>query len=129
MDHGITPSALVTRLVADTLPTDIQVAMAAGLLTIGNKFMGTIAGCGALLEKGMASGLAADKWAAETVAEYMKAKRKFPGFGHPDYFPDDPRTVRTLRGRQTGRRFRRLHQPSQDTRSGNRETGRSPRSP
>ncbi len=49
MDHGITPSALVTRLVADTVPTDIQVSMAAGLLTVGNKFMGTIAGCGALL--------------------------------------------------------------------------------
>ncbi len=94
MDHGITPSALVTRLVADTVPTDIQVSMAAGLLTIGNKFMGTIAGCGALLEKGMVSGLPPQQWAAEIVAEYMKAKRRFPGFGHPDYFPDDPRTVR-----------------------------------
>lgn len=94
MDHGITPSALVTRLVADTVPTDIQVSMAAGLLTIGNKFMGTIAGCGALLEKGMASGLPPQQWAAEITAEYMKAKRRFPGFGHPDYFPDDPRTVR-----------------------------------
>ncbi len=94
MDHGITPSALVTRLVADTVPTDIQVSMAAGLLTIGNKFMGTIAGCGALLGKGLASGLTPEKWAAEIVTEYMKAKRRFPGFGHPDYFPDDPRTVR-----------------------------------
>jgi citrate synthase len=94
MDHGITPSALVTRLVADTVPTDIQVSMAAGLLTVGNKFMGTIAGCGALLEKGVASAQAPEQWAAETVAEYVKAKRRFPGFGHPDYFPDDPRTAR-----------------------------------
>ena len=94
MDHGITPSALVTRLVADTVPGDIQVSMAAGLLTIGNKFMGTIAGCGALLEQGMASGLPPQEWAARITAEYMKAKRRFPGFGHPDYYPDDPRTVR-----------------------------------
>ncbi len=94
MDHGITPSALVTRLVADTAPADIQVAMAAGLLTVGNKFMGTIAGCGALLEKGAASALAPERWAAETVAEHVRAKRRFPGFGHPDYFPDDPRTIR-----------------------------------
>jgi citrate synthase len=94
MDHGITPSALVTRLVADTVPADIQVSMAAGLLTVGNKFMGTIAGCGALLEKGIATGLAPEQWAAEIVAEYVKCKRRFPGFGHPDYFPDDPRTVR-----------------------------------
>jgi citrate synthase len=94
MDHGITPSALITRLVADTVPTDIQVPIAAGLLTIGNKFMGTIAGAGALLQKGIASGVAPQTWATDTVAEYIKAKRRFPGFGHPDYFPDDPRTVR-----------------------------------
>jgi citrate synthase len=94
MDHGITPSALVTRLVADSVPADIQVSMAAGLLTVGNKFIGTIAGCGAILENGAASGLAPDQWAAETVAEFAKAKRRFPGFGHPDYFPDDPRTIR-----------------------------------
>jgi citrate synthase len=94
MDHGITPSALVSRLVADTVPTDIQVAISAGLLTVGNKFMGTIAGAGALLQKGMASGLPPQDWARETVAENLKAKRRFPGFGHPDYFPDDPRTVR-----------------------------------
>ena len=56
MDHGITPSALVARLVADTVPTDMQVPIAAGLLTVGNKFMGTIAGAGALLQQGMASG-------------------------------------------------------------------------
>jgi citrate synthase len=94
MDHGITPSALVTRLVADSVPTDIQVPIAAGLLTVGNKFMGTIAGAGALLQKGMASGQSPEVWAKETVAEYLKAKRRFPGFGHPDYFPDDPRTIR-----------------------------------
>jgi len=94
MDHGITPSALVTRLVADTVPADIQVSMAAGLLTIGNKFMGTIAGCGALIKKGIAIALSPEQWASEIVGEYTKAKRRFPGFGHPDYFPDDPRTVR-----------------------------------
>lgn len=94
MDHGITPSALVSRLVADTVPTDLQVPIAAGLLTVGNKFMGTIAGAGAVLQAGMASGKAPEVWAKETVAEALKAKRRFPGFGHPDYFPDDPRTMR-----------------------------------
>jgi citrate synthase len=94
MDHGITPSTLVARLVADSVPIDIQVPIAAGLLTIGNKFMGTIAGAGALLQKGMASGLAPEAWAKETVTEHLKAKRRFPGFGHPDYFPNDPRTTR-----------------------------------
>jgi citrate synthase len=94
MDHGITPSTLVTRLVADSVPGDIQVSMAAGLLTVGSKFIGTIAGCGAILEHGAASGQTPGTWAAATVAEYIAAKRRFPGFGHPDYFPDDPRTTR-----------------------------------
>ena len=94
MDHGITPSALVTRLVADTVPTDLQVGIAAGLLTVGNKFMGTIAGAGELLQKGIASGLTPEVWAKATVAEHLAAKKRFPGFGHPDYFPDDPRTMR-----------------------------------
>ena len=78
IDHGITPSALVARLVADTVPTDIQVSMAAGLLTIGNKFMGTIAGCGALLSEGVRSDRAPEQWAADTVADHIKRNRMAP---------------------------------------------------
>lgn len=94
IDHGITPSALVARLVADTVPDDIQVPIAAGLLTVGNKFMGTIAGAGALLSKGVASGVAPAQWAADVVAEFRKSNRRFPGFGHPAYRDHDPRTTR-----------------------------------
>jgi citrate synthase len=94
IDHGITPSALVARLVADSVPTDVQVPIAAGLLMVGNKFMGTIAGAGALLSEGVKSGRPAEQWAAETVADFAKRGRRLPGFGHPAYFPDDPRTVR-----------------------------------
>jgi citrate synthase len=94
IDHGITPSALVTRLVADSVPTDVQVPIAAGLLMVGNKFMGTIAGAGALLEEGVRSGKPPEQWAAETVADHVRRGRRLPGFGHPAYFPDDPRTVR-----------------------------------
>jgi citrate synthase len=94
MDHGITPSSLVARLVADTVPTDIQVPIAAGLLTVGNKFMGTIAGAGEIFSAGVASKADPAQWAAERVAQDLRAKRRFPGFGHPDYFPDDPRTLR-----------------------------------
>jgi len=94
MDHGITPSALVSRLVADTVPDDIQIPIAAGLLTIGNKFMGTIAGAGALLTRGVASGAAPAAWAAEIVAEYLKSNRRFPGYGHPAYTGQDPRSAR-----------------------------------
>jgi citrate synthase len=94
MDHGITPSALVARLVADSVPSDLQVPIAAGLLTVGNKFIGTMAGAGALLTGGVASDVPPEQWAAATVAEYRKLGRRLPGYGHPAYFPDDPRTVR-----------------------------------
>ena len=94
IDHGITPSALVARLVADSVPADVQVPIAAGLLMVGNKYMGTIAGAGALLAEGIKSARPPGQWAAETVADHIKRGRRLPGFGHPAYFPEDPRTVR-----------------------------------
>jgi citrate synthase len=93
----------VARLVADTVPTDIQVPIAAGLLTVGNKFMGTMAGAAQLLKAGVESGKPSAEWARTAVAEALAAKRRFPGFGHPDYYPDDPRTMRLFEvGRAAG---------------------------
>src|SRR5262245_44688244 len=40
MDHGLTQNAVVARLVEDSVPEDIQVPIAAGLLMVGNKFIG-----------------------------------------------------------------------------------------
>jgi citrate synthase len=94
LDHGITPSALISRLLVDTMPDDVQVAIAAGLLTIGNKFMGTIAGAGAMFSQGIASGVAPEKWAADTVAENLKRGKRFAGYGHPAYKEVDPRAKR-----------------------------------
>ncbi len=93
MDHGITPTALVARLVADSIPDDIQVPIAAGILMIGNKFAGTMSGAGRLLADGIAHG-DAKAWAATTVAEYTASRRRLPGFGHPHYHPEDPRASR-----------------------------------
>src|SRR3546814_6367333 len=42
MEHGFTPAALVTRITADSVPDQVQVAMAAGLLTVGSVFVGTM---------------------------------------------------------------------------------------
>lgn len=91
MEHGFTPAALVTRITADSVPDQVQVAMAAGLLTVGSVFVGTMEGCAALLQEGMAS---ADRAAFCTriADEYLEAKRPIPGFGHPFHKPDDPRT-------------------------------------
>ena len=93
MEHGFTPSALVTRIVADAVPDQVQVAMAAGLLTIGEVFVGTMEGCAKLLACGIDS---ADKdaFCAQTAREYIAARKPLPGFGHPFHKPDDPRTAR-----------------------------------
>jgi citrate synthase len=94
MDHGLTPTAVVARLVEDSMPDDVQVSIAAGLLMVGNKFVGPMAGTGRLLREGVASGRDLRQWAAEAVARARTSARRIPGFGHPYYSPKDPRAER-----------------------------------
>jgi citrate synthase len=96
MDHGITPTAMVARLIADALPGQPQVAIAAGTMLVGEKFVGTMTGMGSLLMEGVASGKEPRIWARETAESSFKAKRRIPGFGHPYYNPTDPRTDRLM---------------------------------
>lgn len=93
MEHGFTPAALAARIVTDSVPDQVQVAMAAGLLTVGSVFVGTMEGCAALLAEGVGS---ADQraWAQTTAVRFLDAKQPIPGFGHPFHKPDDPRTPR-----------------------------------
>lgn len=94
MDHGLTPSALVARIVADSNPDDIQIPLAAGALMVGNRFAGTMVGAGRLLSEGMS--VEGDKrgWAKGLVAKFRESKRRIPGFGHPNYKGVDPRAAR-----------------------------------
>jgi citrate synthase len=96
MDHGITPTAMVARLIADSLPGQPQVAVAAGTMMVGDKFVGTMTGLATLLEQGLASRQEPRSWARELVEDARKNKRRLPGFGHPYYHPIDPRTVRLM---------------------------------
>ena len=94
MDHGLTPNALVARLVQDSTPDDVQVPLAAGLLMVGNKFVGTMAGAGQILHDAMSQDGDKRQFLADTVASYRAQKRFIPGFGHPYYKPEDPRAAR-----------------------------------
>ena len=67
MDHGLTQNAVVARLVEESVPDDIQVPIAAGLLMVGNKFIGTMAGAGKLLAEGHAHVGDKAQWADEVV--------------------------------------------------------------
>ena len=49
MEHGLTPSAVIARLMADSVPEEPQVAIASGLLAIGSVYAGTTETCAALL--------------------------------------------------------------------------------
>jgi citrate synthase len=93
-EHGLTPSSIVTRLIADSVPGETQVAMAAGLLAVGGVFVGTMEGCGAILKAGVDKGGDLDAYCRETVASFRAGKKPLPGFGHPIHKPDDPRPPR-----------------------------------
>jgi len=96
MEHGLTPSALATRLVYSSAPEATQAAVAAGILAVGSVFVGTVEGCAALLARQLASPDGVEAEAARIVREHREQKRHVPGFGHPLHKPDDPRSARIL---------------------------------
>jgi citrate synthase len=91
MDHGLTPTALVARLVADSLADQPQVAIGAGVMLIGDKFVGTMVGAAKYLADGVGS-IDTVEYARKLVADFTASGRRLPGFGHPYYHPTDPRT-------------------------------------
>jgi citrate synthase len=92
MEHGMTPSAIVSRLVYSSAPEAVQAAVAAGLLGVGSVFVGTVEGCAALLGRIAAAGDPMDAEAARIVQDHRAAGSAVPGFGHPLHKPDDPRS-------------------------------------
>ena len=96
MEHGITPSTIVTRLIYDSCPEAVQAAVAAGLLGVGSTFVGTMEGCAANLEE-ILSASDSEAARAKAIAQRVRAaKQPIPGFGHPHHKPDDPRSPRLI---------------------------------
>lgn len=91
MEHGFTPSALIARFMAESLPGQIQAALGAGVLAVGDVHAGTMEGCAALLEQGLREE-DRDAWAMRIAAEFRARGEAVPGFGHRLHKPDDPRT-------------------------------------
>jgi citrate synthase len=94
MEHGFTPTSLISRLVLDSVPDQVQVAMASGLMAIGSVFVGTMEDCAKILKRGLAEGGDLDAYCRQVLAEHRASRRALPGFGHPFHKPDDPRTPR-----------------------------------
>jgi len=97
MEHGLVPSAIVTRLTHYGAPESIQGAIAAGLLGVGDRFAGTASECAEVLEPlAEASRLKRALMARAVVKSYKKRERPIPGFGHTIHRQLDPRVTRLL---------------------------------
>jgi citrate synthase len=95
MEHGLTPSAIATRLIYMSAPENLQGAVSAGLLAVGSSFVGTMENCSALLEQILNSS-DPDTEALEIARHYKKTKSAVPGFGHHLHKPVDPRAYKLL---------------------------------
>jgi citrate synthase len=97
VEHGVTPSAIATRMTYTGAPESMQAAVAAGLLGLGTVFVGTIEGAAKILSEAVPDPKADVSLAdlADTiVARHRQAKQSLPGIGHPIHKPVDPRVPR-----------------------------------
>lgn len=94
MEHGFTPSVIVARLIAMSSPEATQAAIAAGLLAVGSKFVGTTEEAAEVLVEIVAAPEGIEKAASDKAEYFRKEKKPVPGFGHPFHKPDDPRPAR-----------------------------------
>jgi citrate synthase len=97
MEHGLVPSAIVSRLTLYGAPESYQGAIAAGLLGVGDRFAGTASACGRILEQ-LAGVPDRQRTAAaiEIVQSHRNSKQPIPGFGHPIHRRGDPRVRRLI---------------------------------
>ncbi len=98
MEHGLTPSAISTRLTYMSAPENLQGAVAAGLMSVGSQFVGTMENNARLLsELAALDDAEVRRVDARRIAEEHRAVRKpVPGFGHHLHKPDDPRALKLL---------------------------------
>lgn len=93
MVHGTTPHAIATRMTILSEPESTQGAVASGLLGVGGRFAGAMEQCAQELET-IASAEDQESAVRELVATYRDEGRRFPGIGHPEFDPVDPRAKR-----------------------------------
>jgi citrate synthase len=94
MEHGLTPSAIATRLTYHSAPEALQAAVSAGLLNVGSQFVGTMENAAKLLMQLLSDEDGFDVAAKREIRALRVARKPLPGFGHHLHKPDDPRTAR-----------------------------------
>jgi citrate synthase len=97
VEHGLTPSAIVTRMTYVGAPEAMQAAVAAGLCGLGSVFVGSMETAARMLQEALPDPKAdvdLKKIAADTVASMRARKQNIPGIGHHFHTPVDPRAPR-----------------------------------
>ena len=92
MEHGLTPSAISTRLTYLSAPEAMQSAIAAGLLNVGSQFIGTMENTATLLAQIHADPAGVEASCQHIVQKHKDSGKHMPGFGHHLHRPDDPRS-------------------------------------
>ncbi len=94
VEHGLTPSALATRLTLLGAPESLQGAVAAGLLGMGDRYGGPVEAAARRLQEGVARGGDQRQTARRIVADHVVARRPVLDLGHPVHRRGDPRVLR-----------------------------------
>jgi citrate synthase len=96
MEHGMTPSAIAARMIYASSPENLQAGVAAGLLAVASRFVGTMEPAAALLDRIAAAGAEGADEARRMAQDYRARREAVPGFGHHLHRPDDPRAIALL---------------------------------
>jgi citrate synthase len=112
VEHGLTPSAMVSRVTHTVAPESLQGAVAAGLLGVGAVVLGSMEECGQVLtriDEQVRDGVDRDDAVRRVVDEHRSAGRRLPGIGHAIHTDGDPRAARLYElAAECGRRGRHL---------------------
>jgi citrate synthase len=96
MEHGMTPSAIATRMIYASSPENLQAGVAAGLLAVASRFVGTMEPAAELLECIVGAGESGPAEAQRIARDFRVRREAVPGFGHHLHRPDDPRAIALL---------------------------------
>ena len=80
MEHGLTPSALATRLIYSGAPEAMQAGVAAGLMGVGSVFVGTMEGNAELLLEITADPAGIEAACKRVAQEHRSARKPLPIF-------------------------------------------------
>ena len=97
VEHGLTPSAIATRMTYTGAPEAMQAAVAAGLCGLGSVFVGSMETAARMLQEAIpdpSKKADLDALARGIVERFHDRRQAVPGIGHHMHKPVDPRAPR-----------------------------------